>query len=46
MYSNIYDSCLRSGRANVFYVLDAADAVVVNFTAGQANIIPETPLSI
>lgn len=39
-------TCLGSWGADVFHALDAADAAVWDFGAGQADVVPVAPLTI
>lgn len=39
-------TCLCSRAADVLHALDAADAAVGNFGAGQTYVVPETPLTV
>ena len=42
----VYMTHLGSWGADVFHALDAADAAVGDFSAGQADVVPVTPLTI
>lgn len=37
---------LGSGGADILHALDAADAAVGDFSAGQADVVPVTPLTV
>lgn len=43
---SLKEPCLCPRCTNVFNVFNATDAVVVDFTAGQTDIVPKTPLAI
>lgn len=42
----VYMTHLGSWGNDVFHALDAADAAVGDFSAGQADVVPVTPLTI
>lgn len=42
----VYRTYLGSWGADVFHALDAADAAVGDFSTGQADVVPVTPLTI
>lgn len=42
----VYSTCLGWWGADVLHALNAADAAVGDFSAGQADVVPVTPLTI